>query len=167
VKIGPPRIRKPGTSSIKQHSSSGNELPRSGDGTLAKRRAFEARVRLDELRRAGKRFGNIVAKGHPTLETSQSSEQPPHVVFKRVMDGMKSPNGSQVTHLENSANEIPASASPGGNRRVDPSKSLEGLVINKSGQDANMGSLSRTGGVLASKVLVVRGDVATRRTAPC
>ena len=171
VKIGPPRIRKPGTSSIKQHSPSRGEPPRSGDGTLAKRRAFEARVRLDELRRAGKRFGNIVAKGNPTLETSQSSEQPPppHVVFKRVIDGMKmkSPNGSQVTHLGNSANEIPASASPGGNRRADPSKSLEGPAINKSGQDANMGSLSRTDAVRAASVLVVRGDVATRRTAPC
>jgi hypothetical protein len=102
------------------------------------------------------------------LETSQSSEQPPpHVVFKRVMDGMESPNGSQVTHLGNSANEISASAPPGGNRRADPSKSQEGLVINNSGQDANMGSLSRTGGVPAANVLVVRGDVATRRTAPC
>jgi hypothetical protein len=168
AKIGPPRIRKPGTSSIKQHSPSRSEPPRTGDGTLAKRRAFEARVRLDELRRAGKRFGNMVAKGHPTLETSQSSEQPPpHVVFKRVMDGMESPNGSQVTHLGNSANKISASASPGGNRRADPSNSLVGPAINKSGQDANMGSLSQTGGVRAANVLVVRGDVATRRTAPC
>jgi hypothetical protein len=164
AKTGPPRIGKPGTSSIKQHSPSRNEPPRSGNGALANRRAFEARVRLDELRRAGKRFGNIASKGHPTLETPQSSEPPPpHVDFKRVMDGMESPNGSQVTHLGNSANEISASASVGGNRRADPSKSQEGLVINKSGQDANMGS----GGVVAANVLVVRGDVAIRRTAPC
>jgi hypothetical protein len=168
VKIGPPRIRKPGTSPTKRHSPSRSEPPRSGDGTLAKRRAFEARVRLDELRRAGKRFGNIAAKGHPNLETSQSSEQPPpHVVFKQVIDGMESPSGSQVTHLGNSANEISASASPGGLRKADPSKSLEGLVINKSGKDANTGSLSQTGGVLAANVLVVRGDVATRRATPC
>ncbi|KAF8504472.1 hypothetical protein F5888DRAFT_753379 [Russula emetica] len=135
VKIGPPRIGKPGTSSIKQHSPSRSDPPRSGNGTLANLRALEALVRLDELRRAGKRIGNIaVAKRHPTLETSQNSEQPPpHLVFKRVMDGMKSPNG--------------------GNHRADPSKSQEGLVINKSGQDASIGSLSRTG-VLAANVLV-------------
>jgi hypothetical protein len=167
VKIGPPRIGKPGTSSIKQHSPSKSDPPRSGNGTLANLRALEALVRLDELRRAGKRIGDIAAVKMATLEKSQNSEQPPaHLVFKRVMDGMKSPNGSQVTHVENSANEISASASPGGNHRADPSKSQEGLVINKSGQDASMGSLSRTG-VLAANVLVVRGDVATRRTAPC
>ena len=159
----PQWLLKPGTSSTKLHSPSRNEPPRTDKGGLAKRRTNEALVRLNELRRAGKRFGNIAAaKGHPTSETSQSSEQPPpHVVFKQVMDDMESPNGSQVTHLESPTNEISASASPGGNHRVDPSKSQEGLVINKSGQDVNMGPPSQTGGTLAAKVLVVRGDVAT------
>lgn len=166
VKTGPPRIGNPGTSSIKQHSPSSGELP--GNGTLAKRRAFEALLRLDELRRAGKSFGTIAAKGHPTLETSRSSEQPPpHVVFKRVMDGIESPNSSQAIHLGHSANEISASISPGENRRADPSKSQEGLVINKPGQAANMGSHSRTGGVPAANAHVVRGDAATRPTVPC
>jgi len=168
VKTGPPRIGQPGTSSLKQRSPSWSELPRLGNGTLAKRRAFEARVRLDELRRAGKRFGNIAAKDHPTLETSRSSEQPlPHVVLKRVVDGMESSNGSQVPQFGNPENEVSASASEGGNRGADPSESQEGLVINKSGQNANTGPLSRTGGVLAANVVVVRGDVTTRRTTPC
>lgn len=163
VKIGPPRNGKPGTSSTKQRSPPRSEPPQTGEGFLANLRTLMARARLDELRRAGKGVGNNVAEGHPTLTTSQNSEPPPHVVYKQVMDGMESPNNSQVTHLGNSANEMSASASPE-NRRVDPSKSQEGLVINKSGQDVNLGSVSRTGGVLATKVLVVRGDVAT---APC
>ena len=174
AKSGPPRNEKPGASSIKQHSPSRSEPPRPDNGTLANRRALEARVRLDELRRAGelrrsgKRFGNIAPKGRPTLETPQSSDQASlNALFKRVMDGMESPNGSQVTHPKNSANEISASATPGGNRRADPSKSQEGLDISKSVRDVNMGSLSRTGGVLAANVHVVRGDMATRRTAPC
>ena len=205
VKIGPPRTKKPGTSSTKQRSSSKSEPSQTGKGALANRRTYEALVRLNELRRAGKQFA---AKDHPTSETSQGPEQlPPHVVFKQAMDGMKSPDASQVTHLGNSANEISAGTSPGRNRTVDPSKS--GLVTNKSGQnmgssrtgsailrhfgnsandiwaseplgdnrtadpsksqevikksgqDVNVASLSRTGGELAAKVLVVRGDVAT------
>ena len=156
AKNDPPRNGNPDTSSIKQHSPSRSEPPRSGNGMLANRRALEARVRLNELRRAGKRFGIIPVKEQAGLETSQSSGQPPHVVFKRVMDGIESLNGSQVT--QNSANEISASASAG----ADPSKSL---VTNKMGQDA-MGSLSRTGDLPAANVLVVRGDVTTRRTAP-
>ena len=121
---------------------------------IANRRTFEALRRLNELICAGK---NIATEGLPPLEVSQSPEQPPpHVVFKQVMDDMESPNGSQVTHFGNSANEI-----SGGNHRVDPSTSQEGLVMDKSGQDVNTGSLSRSGGVLAAKVLVVRGDVAT------
>jgi len=174
VKTGPPRIGKPGTSSIGQHSPSGSEPPRSGIGTpatittLAKRRAFEARVRLDELRRAGRRFKIVPAKGQTTLKTSHNSEQPPpHVVFQRVMDGIESPNGSQVTQLENSGSEISGSACPGGDRKEDLSESQEGRVINKPGQEANMGSLPRTGGVPALNVLVVRGVVAARRTALC
>ena len=166
VKTGPPRIGNPGTSSIKQHSPSSGEL--TGNGTLAKRRAFEALLRLDELRRAGKSFGTITAKGHPTLETSRSSEQsPPHVVFKRVMDGIESPNGSQAIHLGHSANEISASASSGENRKADALKSQEGLVIIKPSQAANMGSLSRTDGVPAANAHVVRGDAATRPIVPC
>lgn len=167
VKIGPPRTRKPGTSSTKQHSPSKSELPRTGKETLANRRAFEARARLNELRRAGKKFEEIAAKGHPALETSQSSERQPgraDVFSKLARETIESSNGSQVTRLGNSANEISASASPGGNRKVGSSKSQEDIIMNKSGQDVNMGSVSRTGGVLAAKVLVVRDDVAT---APC
>jgi hypothetical protein len=159
VKIGSTQIGKPGTSSMQQHSPSRSEPPRSGNGTLASRRAFEARIRLDELRRAGKRFGHL-AKGHTTLKASQSSERPsPHVVFKQIMDQIESPNGSQVTHFENSGNQISANALPVGNRRAVPSESQEGLAINKLGQDANVGSLPRAGGVRAGNVLVVRSDV--------
>jgi len=144
---------------MQQHSPSRSEPPRSGNGTLANRRAFEARIRLDELRRAGERFRHP-AKGHTTLMASQSSERPSsHVVFKQIMDQIESPNGSQATHFENSGNQISADAPPGGNRRAVPSESQEGLVINKLGQDANVGSLPRTGGVLAGNVLVVRSGV--------
>ena len=158
VKSGPPQIGKPGTSSAEQ-SKSGPR--RSGNGTLAERRAFEARVRLDELRRAGATFG----KGHTALNASQSFKQPPpHVVLKEYKDVMGSPSQSQVTHTGISGNEILGSVSPSQNRRADFSDEPEvvDLVINKSGQDANVGSLPQNDGDVAANILVVRVDCRSR-----
>ena len=157
TKSGPPQIGNPGTSSAEQRSFSKSEPRRSGNGTLAERRAFEARVRLDELRRAGATFG----KGHMASNTSQSFKQPPpHVVFKKYKDVMESPSQSQVTHLGNSGNEILGSVSPSQNRRTDFSDEPEvvDLVLNKSGQDANVDSLPQKDDVVAANVLAVRGD---------
>jgi hypothetical protein len=155
-------------STIEQHTPSGSEPPRSGKETLAERRAFEARVRLDVLRRAGASIG-IPAKGHTALNTSQSSKQPPpHVVLKQFKDAMESPNQSQITHLGNSGNEISGSAFPSENRRAGPSdESREDPVINKAGQDAIVGSLPRKDGVPAANVLVVRGGLTATPTALC
>jgi len=158
---GPPPIWKPGATSAEQPTSK-NELLRSGNGTLAERRAFEARARLDELRRAASAFGGI-AKGHTgALKTIQSPERaPPHVILKRVMDGMESPNQSQITALRNSGNEIPSDASPSEHHRVESSadRSKEEMVLrNKSDNSANVDLLHQQDDVVAADVPVVRGD---------
>lgn len=168
AKLSPPQIGKPGASSIEQPSPSGSGPPPSGKGMLAERRAFEARVRLDELRRAGATFGSL-AKGHTALKTPQGSKQPlPHVVLKQFIDSTESPSQSQITHPANSGNGILGSAFPSENRRADPmDESQEDLVINKSAKDANVGSLPRKGDVLATNVTAVRSDVAATPTALC
>jgi hypothetical protein len=166
AKFGPPQIRKPDASSIEQHGRPRREPPRSGGGTLAERRAFEARVRLAELRRAGASFGNLL-KGHTALMTPQSSKQPsPHVVLKQFVDGVESPSQSQNTHPGKSGNEILGNASPSENRRAEPLGEFGDQVISKAGQDAAVGSLPRKDDALAPNVVVVR-DVATTPTALC
>jgi hypothetical protein len=159
-KPGPPQIGNPGTSTIEQHSPPKSGPRRSGNGTLAERRAFEARVRLDELRRAGATFGNL-AKGYTTSNASQSSKQaPPHVVLKKYKDVMESPSQSQITNLGNSGNETLGSVSPGQNRRADflDEPEVVDMVINKSGQDANVGSLPQKDNVVAANVLVLSSE---------
>ncbi|KAI9451781.1 hypothetical protein F5148DRAFT_1378785 [Russula earlei] len=134
---------RPAPSSI-EPSSSVNEPSRSRNGTLAERRAFEARLRLVELRRAGAGFGSLAKGRAGALNPSQSSERPPpHVIFKQVMDGMKSPTQSQITFSRTSGDERLVGASSGERRRVDlRDDSEEDLIIqNQSGQDTNGGSL--------------------------
>jgi hypothetical protein len=162
---GPSQIGKPGASSIQRYGLSRSGPPRAGSGTLAERRAYEARVRLDELRRAGVGFGNL-PKGHAILSTPQSSKQPPpHVVFKQVVDGLESPSQSQNSHLGSPGKEI-AGTSPSEKRRADPlGKSEKDLVVNKSGQVAAAGSLPRKEVTFAPNVIMVRGNMATTPTA--
>lgn len=160
---GPPPNGKPGATSAEQPTSK-NELLRSGNGMLAERRAFEARARLDELRRAASGFGGI-AKGYTgALKTTQSPERaPPHVILKQVMDCMESPNQSQSqsTALRNSGNEILRGASPSEHHRVDPSadRSKEEVILrNKSDNSANVDLLHQQDDIVAADVPVVRGD---------
>jgi hypothetical protein len=161
AKSGPPQIRKPGASSIEQRGPARREPPRSGGGTLAERRAFEARARLDELRRAGASFGNRY--------TAQSSKQPlPLLVLKQFADGMESPSQSQNTHPGKPGNEVLGNDSPSENRRAEPlGESEEDLIINKSGQDATVSSLPRKDDALVPNVIVVRGDAVATPTALC
>ena len=165
AKSGPPQVRKPGAGSIEQHRPSRREPPRSGGGTLAERRAFEARARLDELRRAGASFGNR----HTASITPQSSKQPPpHVVLRQFADGMESPSQSQNTHPGKPGNEVLGNDFSSENRRAEPlGESEEDLVINKSGQEAPVGSLPQKDDARAPNVIVVRGDVAAAPTALC
>ena len=162
---GPSQIGKPGASSIQRYGLSRSGPPRPGSGTLAERRAYEARVRLDELRRAGVGFGNL-PKGHAILSTPHSSKQPPpHVVFKQVVDGLESPSQSQNSHLGSPGKEI-AGTSPSEKPRVDPlGKSEKDLVVNKSGQVAAAGPLPRKEVTFAPNVIMVRGNMATSPTA--
>ena len=167
AKFGPPRTRKPDAITFKEHGPSRREPPRSSGGTLAERRAFEARVRLAELRRAGANFGNLL-KGHTALMTPQSSKQPsPHVVLKQFVDGVESPSQSQNTHPGKPGNEILGNASPSENRRAEPLGESEDQVINEAGQDATVGSLPRKNDALAPNVVAVRGDMAATSTSLC
>jgi hypothetical protein len=156
----------PGTTSIEK-SPSRNKLWRSGNGTLVERRTFEARVRLDELRRAGANFGSI-AKGHTSApKTSQShGRAPPHVILKQAMDGVDSPSQSQIAAVRNSGNEIPMSASQNEGHRADPpNKSEEAMIVrNKVDNDVNVGSLHHHGDAVVVKAQVVRSDEVTTCT---
>ena len=158
---GPPSIEKPGATSTEQPTSR-NPLLRSGNGTLAERRAFEARARLDELRRAASGFGGIAKGRTGALKTIQSPERaPPHVVLKRVMDGIASPNQSQITAPTNSGNEIPRRASPSEHHGVGPSadRSKEEMILrNKPDNSANIDLLHQQDDLVAADVLVVRDD---------
>ena len=159
----PPPIGRPSATPI-EHLTSKSEPLRSGSGTLAERRAFEARVRLEELRRAGAGFGSI-AKGYiGASKTPQSPEHvPPHVVLKRVMDGMESPSQSQNATSGNSGIEMRKGASPSEHRRTEPSDRYEEerIVRNKSDNGVNVGSLHQQDDVVAADVLAVRGDGVT------
>ena len=158
---GPPPIEKPGATSTEKPTSK-NELLRSGNGTLAERRAFEARARFDELRRAASGFGSIAKGRTGALKTIQSPERtPPHVILKRVMDGIESPNQSQTTAPRDSGNEIPKGASPSEHHGVDPSadRSKEEMILrNKSDNSANIDLLHQQDDVVVADEPVMRGD---------
>lgn len=153
-----PPIEKPGATSTERPTSK-NELLRSGNGTLAERRAFEARARLDELRRGSSGFGSIAKRRTGALQTIQSPERaPPHVILKRVMDGMESPDQSQITAPRNSGNEIPRGPEHHG---VDPSadRSKEEMILrNDLDNGANVDLLHQKDDVVAADVPVVRDD---------
>jgi hypothetical protein len=156
---------KPGTTSIEK-SPSTNRAWRSGNGTLVERRTFEARVRLDELRRAGATFGSI-AKGHTSaLKTSQSyGRAPPHVILKQAMDGVDSPSQSQITAVRNSGNENPRGASQSERHGADPPDKSEAIIVrNKVDNDVNVGSLHHHGDAVVVKAQVVRSDEVTTCT---
>lgn len=159
AKSSSPLIEKLGANTVKQLSYSRNESSRPGSGTLAERRALEARVRLDELRRAGASVGSL-AKGHSgALKTLQSPEQPPpHVILKQVMDSMESPDRSQITAPRDPENEMLGFASPGGHSRPDLSDGSkeDPIIQNNASQGTN---------VVAMDVLVVRSDEAITLTA--
>ena len=136
----------------------------SGNGTLVKRRAFEARVRMDELRRASASFGSIVKGYTSALKTPRSA--PPHVILKQAMDGMGSSSQSQITAVRSSGNEIPRGASQSERHRADPpDKSEEAMIVrNKADNDVNVGSLHHQDDVVVVKAQVVRGDEVTTFT---
>lgn len=163
---GPLPTEKPGTTSIEKPPSRSKVL-RSGNGTLAERRVFEARVRLDELRRASANFGSI-AKGHTgASKTPQSSGRaPPHVILKQAMDGMESPSQSQITAVRNPGNEMPRGASLTENHRVDPpDKSEEAMIVReKADNDVNVGSLHHHDDAVVVKAQIVRSDEVTTFT---
>ena len=158
---GPPPTGRPAATPARQPTSK-DEPSRFGNGTLAERRAFEARARLDELRRAASGFGSI-GKGHiGALKTIQSPERaPPHVILQRVVDYMESPDQSQITPPRNSGNEIPRVAPPSEHHRMDSSvdRSKEELILrNKSDNDDNVDLLHHQDDVAVADVAVVRGD---------
>jgi len=157
---GPSPIGNPGTSTVEQPGPLKSDPLRSGNGTLAERRAFEARVRLDELRRAGASFRRVAEGRTSTLKTSQSPERPPpHVILKQVMGVMESPTQSQLIAPRRS-DEVLEVVSPSERRRVDPPHGSEDPAIrNKSGQVANQDSPPGLDDV--ADVRLVRGDEVT------
>ncbi|KAI0292025.1 hypothetical protein BC826DRAFT_1020915 [Russula brevipes] len=152
-----PPIEQPSASPIEQPSPSGSAPSRFGNGTLAERRAFEARARLDELRRAGANFGSLSKGNFSALKTSQSSERPPHVVLKQVTDHLESFSQSQVTAPVNSGNELPEGAPLIEHSIADPADELDvDLMI--SSQDANVGSLPLQDDAVAAEVVVLDSE---------
>ena len=158
---GPPPTGKPVATPAGQPTSK-NEPLRIGNGTLAERRAFEARARLDELRRAASGFGSVAKGQIGALKTIQSPERaPPHVILQRVVDYMESPNQSQITPPSNSGNEIQRGTSPSEHHRVDSSvdRSQEEMILrNKSDNGDNVDLLHQQDDVAVADVPVVRGD---------
>ena len=158
---GPPPTGKPVATPAGQPTSK-NEPLRIGNGTLAERRAFEARARLDELRRAASGFGSIAKGQIGALKTIQSPERaPPHVILQRVVDYMESPNQSQITPPSNSGNEIQRGTSPSEHHRVDSSVDMsqeEMILRNKSDNGDNVDLLHQQDDVAVADVPVVRGD---------
>ncbi|KAH9965262.1 hypothetical protein BC827DRAFT_842578 [Russula dissimulans] len=155
---GPSPIGKSGANTVEQPGSSKSDPSRSGNGTLAERRAFEARVRLDELRRAGASFRKVAEGRTSTLKTSQSPERrPAHIILKQVMGVMESPTQSQFTVPRRSGDEMLGVVSPSERRKVDPPHGSEDLAIqNKTGQDASHDSLPELDDV--ADVRLVRSD---------
>jgi hypothetical protein len=143
----------------------------SGSGTLAERRAFEARVRLDELRRAAARFSGDTTKGLTSAwKTFQAAEQPlPHVTLQQVMSRLESPNQSQVTALGNPENEMFASASASGveDRGTHLSASYGEDLIPKSYQNDDFGRVLQQDGLVVTNVSLVRDNGVIRTVALC
>jgi hypothetical protein len=124
-----------------------------GSGTLAERRAFEARVRLDELRRAAARFpGNVTTAQNSVLKTFRAAEQPPpHVMLQQIMNGLESPSQSQTVAPGNPETEIFASASTGEDRGTH-----EDLIpTSEMGQKDNSGRPLQEDGIIVANVSVV------------
>ncbi len=72
-------------------------------GTFAERRAFEARARLESLRRvASPSTGNLVEGRGVTSFAQESTPQPlPHLLLRRVLNSLGTPSRSQATAKEN------------------------------------------------------------------
>ncbi|KAH9067885.1 hypothetical protein EDB87DRAFT_1586021 [Lactarius vividus] len=77
---------------------------RRNSGTLAERRASEARARLELLRRAASNStGNLVeGRSSTSIAPQNTTQPPPHVVLKQVLNGLESPARSQAVAMENS-----------------------------------------------------------------
>jgi hypothetical protein len=167
----PRSVAKSSASSAEQLSHSRIEPLQRGSGTLAERRAFEARVRLDELRRAAARFSGDATKGRISAwKTFQAAEQPPpHVMLQQVMSGLESPNQPQVTAPGNPETEIfaRASASGVGGRETHLSASFGEDLIHKSDQKDDFGRLLQQDGVVVTNVPLVRDNGVTRTVALC
>ncbi|KAF8266235.1 hypothetical protein EI94DRAFT_1733639 [Lactarius quietus] len=76
---------------------------RRGSGTLAERRASEARARLELVRRAAAyTTGNLVEGPSSTSIAPQTTTQPPpHVALQQVLNSLESPSQSQAAVLVN------------------------------------------------------------------
>jgi hypothetical protein len=165
ARSGPQPTAKSSASSAERLSPSRIEpLPR-GNGTLAERRAFEARVRLDELRRAAARFPGDLTEGQTSaLKTFQSAERPPpHVMLQQAMAVLESPSQSQITAPGNPENIIFASASPGeGSRTYLSTRSGDNLIPpSKSGEKDNFSWSLQRDGVSVANVSVVHDNEVT------
>jgi hypothetical protein len=145
----------------KSHASSPEQLGHSrmmscGSGTLAERRAFEARVRLDELRRAAARFpGNATTAQDSAWKPFRAAEQPPpHVMLQQIMNGLESPSQSQIAPAGNPETEIFASASTGEDRGTQE----DSIPTSKTGQKDNSGRPVQEGGIFMANVSVVHDN---------
>ncbi|KAI9465847.1 hypothetical protein BJY52DRAFT_1183406 [Lactarius psammicola] len=99
---------------------------RRSSGTLAERRANEARARLELLRRAASNStGNLVeGRSSTSIAPQNTTQPPPHVVLQQVLNGLESPSQSQAAIMENQKN-----------RGVPPSEPREAGLSFKSKED--------------------------------
>lgn len=95
-------------------------------GSLALRRAFEARMRLSQVRRrAAQPAGNLVeGQSGPSITPQIATQPPPHVVLQQVLNGLESPSRSQAVVTEKLT--LP---------RVHPSEPREAGPLAESKQD--------------------------------
>jgi hypothetical protein len=73
-----------------------------GSGSLALRRAFEARVRLSLVRRGAVHPTGSLVEGQSSTSIAPqiATQPPPHVVLQQVLSGLESPSRSQAAVAE-------------------------------------------------------------------
>ena len=121
---------------------------RSGSGTLAQRRAFDARARLDLVRRAAAHTaGNFVeGRSSASIAPQIATSPPPHVELQQVLSGLESPSQSQAAVEKRRAPPFPTLTSSfrlqglSEPREAGPSVESEDKVTqDKSNQYVNLG----------------------------
>jgi hypothetical protein len=107
-----------------------------GSGTLAERRAFDARARLDLVRRAAAPTAGDSVEGRSSASIAPqiTTPPPPHVVLQQVLSGLESPSQSQAAVEKRRA-------PPSEPREAGPSVESEDRVTqDKSDQHVNLGA---------------------------